>query len=72
MEEWAGQDTTSGVGLDSVRGHLDLTKYSSSPPNSTIRGGRAADLEDAGFFEDEATLFLFDGQEAVAVYGWAA
>ena len=58
MKEGAGEETTSGVGLDSVRGHLDLTKCSSSPPDSTVGGGRVADLGDAGFFEDEAALFL--------------
>ena len=72
MEEGAGEETTSGVGLDSVRGHLDLTKCSSSPPDSTVGGSRTADLGDAGFFEDEAALFLFDDRKAVAFFGWAA
>ena len=63
---------TSGVGLDSIRGHLDLAKRSSSPPDSTAEGSGAADLEDAGFFENEATLFLFGGQEAATVFGSAA
>ena len=28
-------------------------------------------MEDAGFFEDEAALFLFDGREAVVFFGRA-
>ena len=63
---------TLGVGLDSVRGHLDLAKCSSSPLDSTVEGSGAADLEDVGFFEDEAALFLLSGREAAAVFGSTA
>ena len=55
-------ETTSGVTLSSVRDRLGLPRDSSSSyPDSTVRGGGAVDLEDTGFSEDKAALFLFGG-----------
>ena len=63
----------SGVDSDSVLDLLLLFKSSeegSSSSASSVRGrvGVAADLGEAGLFEEETAFFLFSGPEEVAFF----